>query len=97
MNNDTRSANIMTWQTFKKKFRPDLHFSWDILGRQTIQPSMLRVGFTEQIIFDISIFDERKPLEIVKEEIDVLKYSWVIYYHSKHRDKHARMIQIYYK
>lgn len=101
MNNDTKPANVMTWQTFKNKFKPTAYCRYDsVWGKMTVEPTMVMNGFKHMNIQDIGeIYGNNipKPLDIVKDNIDVYKYSYVIYYVWKHRDFHGTAIDIFYK
>lgn len=98
MNNGTKQANIMTWSKFKKLFEPKLYSTTNFLGgKQIVQPTLTKMGFLEKFVWDISIFETKKPLELVKENINVFKYTYIIYYPFKYRDGSGKGIQIYYK
>lgn len=101
MNNDTKPANIMTWATFKNKFNPTAYYREDsVFGKVTVEPTMMGNGFKRMNIQDIDElynYKPPKPLEIVKDQIDVYKYSYVVYYVWKHRDFHGTSIDIFYK
>lgn len=97
MNNNTKAANIMTWAKFKKKFNPTIYSTHDsIFGTKSIiSPTMKNFGLNEEIIYDIE--DGVKPLIIVKEHMDVFKYSYIVYHKWKYRDGSGFGISIYYK
>lgn len=95
----------MTWKTFKKKFNPqvfsvaDSKFGTKSIVNSTMTSENLR--FHSKQILDI---DEHynyknvpKPLDIVKEMLDVYKYTYVVYYVWRHRDCHGRGIDVYYR
>lgn len=97
MNNGTKSANIMTWAKFKKMFNPELVKCADsIFGNaiQIVQPTMIKMGFTENILYDAE--EDISPLQQVKAAIDVFKYTYIVYYKWKYRDGSGIGISIYY-
>lgn len=102
MNNNTKLANIMTWSKFKKLFNPPIYSTTDsIFGtKSTVIPTMQMLGFYRTSILDIDEeynYNTPKPLDIVKDKIDVFKYTYVVYYVWKWRDKHGTGIYIFYK
>ena len=103
MNNDTKSANIMTWSKFKKLFNPQRHSVQDsVFGKQYVHPTMTSPGLKFNHI-QVTDIDEHygygnklKPLDIVKDKLDVFKYNYIVYYTWRHRDFHGKGIDIYY-
>jgi len=92
----------MTWAKFKKLFNPQLYSVSDsVFGKMIVGPTMTgpNLKFKSMQVFDI--FDDYgnnppKPLEIVKDQIDVFKYTYVVYYCWKHRSGTGKGIDIYY-
>lgn len=92
----------MTWSTYKKKFEPTIYSRTDsTFGTKSIvDPTMQKAGFNHVQIMDIDEHYEYKaivPIDIVKDQIDIYKYTYIIYYVWKHRDFHGRGIDIYYR
>lgn len=103
MNNNTKSANIMTWTKFKKLFNPQIFYRLDGLGgKLTVDPTMTshNLKFNHIQIMDIDEhydYDRTiKPLDIVKDQLDIFKYTYIVYYTWRHRDFHGKAIDIYY-
>lgn len=101
MNNGTKSANIMSYRRYRKLFNPTPFSTTDsIFGtKSTIVPTMHRAGFKRMTIFDIDDeYDYKliKPIEIVKDKIDVFKFTYIVYHVWKWRDLHGRGIDIFY-
>ena len=86
MNNGTKAANIMTWATYKKKFKPTMYEVADSTfgTKSTIEPTMKRAGFTSEILYDVDEFI--KPIDIVKDKFDVYSKTYIIYYPFIYRD-----------
>lgn len=101
MNNNTKSANIMTWSKYKNMFNPQIYYTTDSCfgTKSTVNPTMIKAGFNVRSILDIDEqynYNTPKPLDIVKDQIDVFKYTYVVYYVWKHRDLHGSGIDIFY-
>lgn len=101
MNNNTKSANIMTWSKYKKMFKPQIYYSIDSCfgTKSTVSPTMIKAGFHVRYILDIDEqynYKPPKPLDIVKDQIDVFKCTYVVYYVWVHRDKHGKGIDIFF-
>lgn len=102
MNNNTKSANIMTWSKFKKLFNPPIYYTTDsVFGtKSTVVPTMTAFGFKRKGLLDINEeynYNPPKPLDIVKDQIDVFKYTYIVYYVWTFRDKSGQGIDIFYK
>ena len=92
----------MTWQTFKKKFNPKMYGRADsVFGTiSTIDSTMQDQGFKSMTILDIDEeynYKPPKPIDIVKDKVDVYKYSYVVYYVWRHRDFTGKGLDIYYR
>lgn len=95
MNNNTKKANVMTWAKFKNKFNPVIYSTTDLIGgKQIVQPTMRNVGFKEDTIYDID--ENKKPLQVLSEKYDFMKYTWIVYYKWKYRDGSGFAISVYY-
>lgn len=92
----------MTWAKFKKMFNPQLYSVSDsVFGKTIVHPTMTshNLKFKHTQILDIDEhydYKPPKPLEIVKDLLDVFKYTYVVYYVWKHRDGHGTGIDVYY-
>jgi len=92
----------MTWAKFKRLFNPQLFSTTDSLGgKMIVHPTMTshNLKFKHLQIIDIDEhYDYKpiKPLQIVKDQLEVLKYTYIVYYVWKHRDFHGKGIDIYY-
>lgn len=60
---------------------------------------MINQGFRHTQLSCLSIYytDDIKPIDLVKENLDILKYSYVVYHCWTHRDGHGKAIDIFYK
>ncbi len=96
MNNGTKSANIMTWNTYRKKFNPTLKSVSDSsLGtKSVIEPTMRSVGFTVETLYDVS--EDIKPIDIVKDNIDIYSKTYIVYHPFKYRDGSGKGIFLFY-
>jgi len=102
MNNNSKSANIMTWAKFKKLFNPQRYSITDsVFGKSYVHPTMTshNLKFNRIQVMDVDDYYNYKPikpLEIVKDQLDVFKYTYIVYYVWRHRDFHGKGIDIYY-
>jgi len=103
MNNNTKAANIMTWSKFKKLFNPPIYYTTDdVFGTKSkVEPTLLKFGFkkSSKCLLDIDEeynYNPPKPLNIVKDKIDIFKYTYIVYYVWTWRDKHGKGIDIFY-
>ena len=97
-------CKIMTWQTFKKNYNPDLWCVQDGTKgwvRTTIQPTMRKLNFLHCGHDDIQL-DERKPKQIVLEDFkDELKDAemvvYFVYYPTASYTGYFVSLDIYYR
>lgn len=66
-------AEIMTYNTYKKKYQPSIYQTWDGGGkgwaRSTVDPTMRNAGFESDLSNDIDL-DPRKPRQILNEDFN---------------------------
>lgn len=93
----TIDKKIMTWQFYKKNYKPQIYTTPDSLfgTLQVVSPTMKRAGFTEEIMYDVPVYD--KPLNVIKESFSSEKYETIVYYPWMYRDNHGKAISVYYK
>lgn len=101
MNNNTKSANIMTWNRFNKLFKPKKVYETNKpFPPMIVSPTLRNIGFKEMSILDIDEkynYNAPKPLDMVKDNIDIFKYTYIIYYLWKYRDGSGKGLSIFYK
>ena len=97
MNNGTKQAYIMTWSNYKKKFKPTIIGASDsTFGTiSTIKPTMRNIGFNSKTLWDVD--ESKKPIEIVKENIDIFINTYIIYYKFRYRDGSGIGIDVFFK
>jgi len=95
---------LMTWQTYKKKFNPDIYSVRDSTKgwiRTIVAPTMRNAGFYKTGHEDI-ITDSRKPKQIVLDDFkEIVDKSELVVYFVYHPTAsyagYFTALEIYYK
>lgn len=97
-------TNIYTWASWKKKFNPTMMQIQDsTLGYVSkIKPTMLHAGF-KHTDMELAMGTDaaevnggKTPLEIIRQYIEGLNATYIVYYVYRHPRGYCKYLEIFY-